>query len=294
MHNALLTLLRCPLCSASKLQASITRSRGMHILEGELQCPGCGTTYPILEGIPDMLPPLDRDSHLHRSWTQGGQWLMEQRWFSRLYERVLRPILIGALAGSPSWLTQEGEFLMDLPAIGPDEVVLDVGCGPGRFTRLLADHTQARHVIGVDLSRPMLIQNTRRNEEERLSDRISLVRADVDHLPFTDRAFGAVNCFTAFHLFPDLDRAVSEMARVLRAGHRLTIMALVRPDARWGAALAYLSQRLSHMTLMSVEDIRRVLWRHRIATMQEEQHGLAVLISAVVAEPSRRSMALEG
>jgi trans-aconitate 2-methyltransferase len=60
------------------------------------------------------------------------------------------------------------------------ELALDLGCGPGYTTALLAQHVPARSVIGLDQSARLLEQATR----DRRSERSSFVRCDVSVPPF--------------------------------------------------------------------------------------------------------------
>lgn len=53
-------ILRCPLCRA-ELSLRVDRKEGEEIIAGMLTCTGCRTTFPIADGIPDLLPPGDRD-----------------------------------------------------------------------------------------------------------------------------------------------------------------------------------------------------------------------------------------
>lgn len=59
MRTDLLEVLRCPVCR-SELRVTHGRTDGDEILEGTLTCTGCHATYPIADGIPDLLPPEER------------------------------------------------------------------------------------------------------------------------------------------------------------------------------------------------------------------------------------------
>jgi uncharacterized protein len=60
MKTDLLDILRCPVCKA-ELRLERHEEAGGEIVKGTLTCAGCGVTYPIEDGIPDLLPPGDRD-----------------------------------------------------------------------------------------------------------------------------------------------------------------------------------------------------------------------------------------
>jgi uncharacterized protein len=56
----LLEILRCPVCKG-ELGLVQRRTDGTEIVEGTLTCAKCQIDYPIQDGIPDMLPPDERD-----------------------------------------------------------------------------------------------------------------------------------------------------------------------------------------------------------------------------------------
>ncbi len=61
MRDDLLEILVCPLCKADLALARTSEVDG-EIIEGTLTCTGCAQTYPIEDGIPNMLPPDLRDA----------------------------------------------------------------------------------------------------------------------------------------------------------------------------------------------------------------------------------------
>lgn len=60
MRPGLLEILRCPVCKG-ELVLTVTTREGEEILTGNLACPKCPADYPIDDGIPDLLPPDERD-----------------------------------------------------------------------------------------------------------------------------------------------------------------------------------------------------------------------------------------
>ncbi len=60
MKPELLEILCCPVCHG-ELTLSVSKSEGREILEGTLACAKCREAYPIADGIPDLLPPDERD-----------------------------------------------------------------------------------------------------------------------------------------------------------------------------------------------------------------------------------------
>jgi uncharacterized protein len=60
MKPDLLELLRCPVCHGELTLANAIREKD-EIVRGSLSCAHCHVDYPIEDGIPDLLPPDERD-----------------------------------------------------------------------------------------------------------------------------------------------------------------------------------------------------------------------------------------
>lgn len=85
------------------------------------------------------------------------------------------------------------------------ELAVDLGCGPGSTTRLLAQHVTCERVVGLDQSERLLAQATR----EQASERISFLQADVSAPPFP---LPAANVLYSRHLLTHL-RQPGEIVR---------------------------------------------------------------------------------
>ena len=104
-----------------------------------------------------------------------------------------------------------------------DDRLLDVACGAGALVLELAPHVE--RAVGADLSDGMLeLARTRLQEAgDAAPTNVEFVQAPSDALPFEDASFTAIVCTTALHHFPDPQRSIDEMARVLAPGGRLVI-----------------------------------------------------------------------
>ena len=61
MKESLMDIICCPL-DKQELELDETESDEQEVLEGTLTCTECGETYPIEDGIPNLLPPDMRDA----------------------------------------------------------------------------------------------------------------------------------------------------------------------------------------------------------------------------------------
>lgn len=121
------------------------------------------------------------------------------------------------LCASAEWAELVGDRLLPwVLAGGDDELgddVLEVGAGPGLVTDLLVGRVARVTAVEID---PVLADALR----ARLPQ-VEVVTGDATALPLPDARFSAVACFTMLHHIPgpaDQDRALAEMARVLRPG----------------------------------------------------------------------------
>jgi ubiquinone/menaquinone biosynthesis C-methylase UbiE len=105
-----------------------------------------------------------------------------------------------------------------------DDRVLDVACGAGALVLEVAPRVE--QAVGVDLSDGMLEIARSRFLAVPAADRpanVEFLLAPSDALPFEDGSFTALVCTTALHHFPEPQRSIDEMARVLEPGGRLVI-----------------------------------------------------------------------
>ncbi len=106
---------------------------------------------------------------------------------------------------------------LDAPEIGPDDVVLDIGCGVGRLSRVAAE--RAGHVHALDVSAEML---SRAKENLAGIDNVSFHLGDGDSLgAIGDDQIDVVVSIVVFQHIPDPEITygyVREIGRVLRPG----------------------------------------------------------------------------
>lgn len=93
--------------------------------------------------------------------------------------------------------------------------LLDVGCGKGRFARILLEENPGVEVWGLDISEEML---------KFVPKEIQTRAGSMTELPFADGHFDCVYATESLEHAVAIDRAVAEMCRVLKPGGRLVII----------------------------------------------------------------------
>jgi ubiquinone/menaquinone biosynthesis C-methylase UbiE len=93
--------------------------------------------------------------------------------------------------------------------------VLDVGCGKGRFARVLKDHHPHARIAAFDLAEAML---------RVVPAGIAPCCGSMTALPFPNDAFEAAYATESLEHAVDIESAVAEMCRVVRPGGRIVII----------------------------------------------------------------------
>jgi ubiquinone/menaquinone biosynthesis C-methylase UbiE len=115
--------------------------------------------------------------------------------------------------------------------VQPGQRVLDVGCGPGIDAIALAAQVgPSGQVIGVDHDAEMIAEAERRAQQAGVTARVTYELADATALPFEADDFDACRCERVFEHLHDPAKALSEMARVTKAGGWIVAL-----DGDWGS-----------------------------------------------------------
>lgn len=134
---------------------------------------------------------------------------------------------------------------------------LDLGCGPGFFSILLA--RMGCLVDAVDSSAGMLEKAQQNNQEARTLDRVRFHEGDVTELPFDDNFFDVVALRNVTWLMRNPEAAYREWKRVLAPGGKLLVF-----DANWYSYL-----------VNPVVDAQRVLDESQVNFERQEVNGFA-------------------
>ena len=96
-----------------------------------------------------------------------------------------------------------------------DKKTLDVGCGKGRFARVLGEHYPGSEIWGLDISHEML----------RFAPAgVHPAVGSMTELPFSAAAFDCIYATESLEHAVEIDKAVDEMCRVLKPGGKLVII----------------------------------------------------------------------
>ncbi|MGE4278578.1 MAG: methyltransferase domain-containing protein [Magnetospirillum sp.] len=200
MRAWLLDLLACPHCPDEQpLSLRIDWAMDEEIIDGRLSCPCCGASWPVRDGVPRFVGS-DQDY----CGNFGFQW---QHW---------KAVQIDRLAGHS---LSETRFLADSgwsPDWIKDKLILDCGCGAGRFTDIAAKH--GARVVSVDLSQAV---NACRETTMVWDGRVQPIQASLFDLPLRRSVFDGLFCMGVIQHTPKPERLMTLLPGWLKPGGRL-------------------------------------------------------------------------
>jgi SAM-dependent methyltransferase/uncharacterized protein YbaR (Trm112 family) len=298
MKSWVVDLLRCVACGSSVTPAAFEQNANGDIVSGVLQCRGaaCGGWYPVVRGIPRMLPP-DLRPDLTRAFVEEFRAALEAH-----------AIGLGAAAtGVPDalldlkhhtirnfgfeWI-EYARFGWDDPVhniayeealfrrkalLEPDEIrgklVLDAGCGNGRYTHWAAQY--GARVIGVDLGDG--VESAAANTRE-LPD-VQIVQGDIFRLPFASATFDAAFSIGVLMHTGNAKRATTSLASLVRPGGTLTVHLYGKGNFIYEAVDRALRK---WTTRLSVESLMKVTRRFYAVHQRLERRRLAFFVNRFV------------
>lgn len=218
MRLRMMDMIACPACS-SPLDLEAYSRRGDEVIRGLLSCPSCGRDFRIEDGIPRLMPT--------------GLSGVEQQVYGSIesYYDAYRPVM-EEIYHNPriAYMRKVEDACIRLTK--PRGLVLDVGCGTGRQSLLLAE--LGCHVVATDISLGMLLEARRRAEKRGLRGQVEFIQASADALPFRPGVFSrAYSLFGAFNHAPRLLHGLRRLRRSLKKGGLFLLSVLNRYQLTW-------------------------------------------------------------
>jgi uncharacterized protein YbaR (Trm112 family)/SAM-dependent methyltransferase len=191
----------CPICKSALHLEAIAAQEGQHIISGTLRCRGCSVAYPILRGIPRLLPSAVRTQDLvtgeayaeYFSQVTSGDASDD----SRLYGKTVQEEIA-------DFCTKIG--IDDLSLLS-DKALLDAACGLARIEGALAEH--CRVIVAFDIT-PAVDQAF--IAWKHLSN-VHVVQGDLVSMPVPLEHFDCVWCDGGLPYVSDLEAALKELLR---------------------------------------------------------------------------------
>lgn len=135
--------------------------------------------------------------------------------------------------------------------VRPTDHILEIGFGPGHAIALAAAGVTNGFVAGIDLSDVMVEQATRRNKQAIQAGHVELKQGTVLDLPYAEARFDKVFAVNNLHIWPDQERALCEIRRVLKEGGLLLLpLRMKHPTRKIMAPPGFTEQEVGEVQLL--------------------------------------------
>lgn len=169
------------------------------------------------------------------------------------------------------WCSRMQRKVLENVPVNNKSSVLDVGCGTGKALRYLAKKG-VRKLTGMDLS-PGMIKQARK----KLGKKAVLKVGSVDKIPFKVNSFDFVLNTEAFHHFPDPQKSVNEMKRVLKKGRSLYLadFSFSSNIIRW----LFKALEPGHVKIYSSDEFHHLFHNAGLEILLQKRIGFFVLLT---------------
>jgi ubiquinone/menaquinone biosynthesis C-methylase UbiE/uncharacterized protein YbaR (Trm112 family) len=196
MKPDFLSLLVCPQCRG-KLDLGAVTAAGSEVEAGRLTCPH-GHSFDIVRGIPRFTASDGYAANF------GFEWNLHNK--TQLDTAIKHE--------SEDTFTQKTGFTREELR---GKVVLDVGCGMGRFSEVAS--RWGATVVGIDLT--SAVDAAHANIGSRHN--VNLAQADIFNLPFADNTFDYIFSIGVLHHTPDTKAAFDKLPRLVKPGGKVAV-----------------------------------------------------------------------
>jgi SAM-dependent methyltransferase/uncharacterized protein YbaR (Trm112 family) len=256
MRKALLHHLCCPQCHCG-FELCVLEESEDQVSEGLLRCKKNQHLYPIVRSVPRILSAAFKqeiDFSIKYRELIGDHGVMEpSSGDTGLTEKI-------KLSFGRQWTTyqvqrpeEDDAYFRSKTATDPaslkGKLVLDAGCGSGRYTRIVGEAKAT--VIGVDLSSAV---ETAASNTARLSN-VHIIQADVFELPLSPANFNFIFSIGVLDHTPNTKKALSSLVRLLADNGEIAVW--VYP--RWPAPVELYNRLLRAITTrISLDHLHRM------------------------------------
>lgn len=259
MQPWLLDLLRCPSTGSRLTVAESTVTDGEHLIEGKLRTEGENPlVYTVSSGVPNLMEPATGDSVVQTLDVFGTEWRDFANWG---WIDDPGPTRADALAhdsglssdSAATFLRKTGHAASG--NLSPDlgRLVIDCGCGNGRFSREAAKYAERVVAIDASIAAEVAFENMRRHGIAN----VGVVRASVLDLPLADGCADYAFSIGVLQHTGNAPRMIAEMARIIPPGHHVSINCYGKGSALYEAIDARIRKYTTKMDQASKLDFAR-------------------------------------
>jgi len=163
------------------------------------------------------------------------------------------------------------QILRDKKSTSSSLKILDIGCGTGQLMSHLAKQLSNAKLYGIDLTEAMI-----NNAKQKLKQykNVILNQASVENIPHKDKLFDYVLTTEAFHHFPEPEKALLEMKRVLKNNGKIILI-----DINFGPGISYLFHKIEpgNKKIYSKKQFRQLFKATGLHLIEQKRIGVVAI-----------------
>lgn len=206
MREDMIKLLRCPVCKGEQLELHDRQHDGREVRSGVLKCQSCSREYPIIDGVAELLPELEKDTLQERQArdVKKRDWETERQ----------RPYFNDSPDAPWVWPDFAANVEQGLSQVELEgKLVLDVGAATCWSTRMICE--RGAQAVALDVSTGMLLDGEAQFDTGLFFNRLA---ATMDNIPVVDETFDVVFASATIHHTGALEGTFNELSRVTKPG----------------------------------------------------------------------------
>ena len=241
MKKELLTIVVCPCCRKKELTLShIFSNEFQEVIDGIIVCAHCNNWYPVIKGIPRLLPDELKYSILKTYNScfieRYKDYIPNIGFTEKLLEKELKAKVQTSDAFGYEWTHwpeakkgHYGQFVHWTEPYSPSffkgKVVLDAGCGTGNHCGYMADWGAT--IIGIDFSEAITVTYENKN---LFKPHAHFIQADIYHPPFPEEYFDFIYSHGVLHHLLDPEKGFHTLGMHLKKGGTILIRMYNKED----------------------------------------------------------------
>jgi len=201
----------------------------VEIRDGLLEC-SCGSLFPVVDYIPRILP--DAFHGLHDFLEKYGHLVLSEKIerqregkgvesFRRIQGKTKRSFAYEWLRYNVELEKEDREVFLGDSQLSKedfkDKVILDAGCGMGRYTKVVG--IMGREVVGVDISQSVVKAYLVTHDNPS----IHILQGNILHLPFREKQFDIIYSLGVLHHTPNAKQSFLNLVRYLKHGGFISV-----------------------------------------------------------------------
>jgi len=227
-YEKIISILKCINCNSSNLDISNSEA---------FVCPKCNEKYPIVNGILRFVPESYMNYNENKNTIEektknyfGFEWQEFDNWGfidDNCIDEKNNEFFGGTISARK--LTFDSKCRLSLNDLKKSHMILDAGCGNGRYTYEAAERGDAI-VIGVDIGYGSVESAFKNNAKH---ENVYIIQASLFQLPFIDEVFDASFANGVLMHTGNAEKAFFEIARTIKKNGKFVVNIYHKLNPLW-------------------------------------------------------------